>query len=271
MKKVKFKSQGTGNTADYTTKRTTLGWQSGISVILFTLLSLTSITAQDIPLRNDKNVVIPERLWQNKVYIESFALVLDTTTNLFGFANKTYGVVIPCIYAWAKDFSEGMAAVMDIKTKKWGYINARGDTVIPFQYDDVSRFGYDRFGDLAFNGLAYVNIGISAENKNMLFTDGKWGLINKKGEVVLPIKYGDILYASEGIAAIYEGETIRENAMKDDNSMFPGKMGFINSAGEVIIPPQYDFSYGAYFFNGVVEVKKDGKTFFINRKGEIVE
>jgi len=244
-----------------------------IFIILIMLQSLTIITAQsNIQIGNDKNIVVPRWHWKNKVFTGGYALVMDATTELYGFANSSGDVKIPCIYGMVKDFSEEMAAVMDKQTEKWGYINRQGDTIIPFLYDDASRFGYNSFGDIAFPGLAYVNIGISNERRQRWFTDGKWGLINRKGEEVLPVKYGYISWVSDGCAAIYEGEIIIQHLSEHtDTTLFPGKLGFINSLGEIIIPPQYDFDIESIFIDGVAKVKKDGKSFLINKKGKKVK
>jgi hypothetical protein len=216
-----------------------------------------------------KGIIIPSDYWRGKVYTDGFAIVEDTTTNLYGFASR-FGVEIPCIYTSASDFSEELAAVQDAQTGKYGYINKKGETVIPFLYDEVGRFGHDRDGHQAFDGLAYVNIGMTSEGRYKIFSDGKWGLINKKGEVVLPIKYGYISPSSEGIAFIYDGEIFIDKQTFDKKSVFSGNLGFINASGTIIIKPQFDF-HASMFHNGVAEVKKDGKTFYINTKGKKVK
>jgi hypothetical protein len=229
--------------------------------------------SSDISISTEKNVVIHEHYWKARIYNDGFAVVVDTITKLSGFVSRShYQRNIPCIYAQVKDFSEKLAPVKDVKTGKWGYINIKGDTVITFLYDDACCFGYGRkgrFSASAFKGLAYVNIGVTHGHKFGMFTDGKWGLINQKGEVVLPIKYAYISSPNDGFASVFEGEISDSN--EPPFMKYIGKLGFINSAGEVIIPPQYDFHFESRFHNGVAEVKKDGKTFYINTKGKKVK
>ncbi|MDP8078951.1 WG repeat-containing protein [Phocoenobacter skyensis] len=84
--------------------------------------------------------------------------------------------------------------------------------------------------------------------------NGKYGFVNSKGNIVIPLEYDEAYSFSEnGLAAIEKN----------------GKWGFINSKGKIVIPLQYD---GAYFFakNGLAPVIKDGKYGFINSKGNIV-
>ena len=93
------------------------------------------------------------------------------------------------------------------KTGKWGYVEKR-KKVIPYLYDEAEEFN---------NGLAKVKI------------NGKYGFINKKGEVVLPLIYDEIEY---------------DEAEKFDNGLakvkINGKYGFINIKGEVVLSLIYD-------------------------------
>ena len=76
----------------------------------------------------------------------------------FGFVDKSYNVVIPCIYSTANNFSEGLAAVK--LNNRWGFINKMGTQVIPCIYDKVEDF---------FNSLSKVKL------------NGKRGYIDKRG------------------------------------------------------------------------------------------
>ena len=207
---------------------------------------------------------------QNKEQLYAFHVEKDGKLN-FGFINEKSDTIIKPIYAFAFDFREGLAAVRDIKTGKFGYINEKNEIVIPFIYDEAYSFGMGRDDNNGFNNLALVNIGNSKEKIFDMFTDGKWGLINKKGEEVLPIKYGFIYpLLSYESAMIFDGEFIP--IKKEDNSYtieFKGKYGIIDINGKVIVPPIYNAAE-PYFSNGVTKVKKDGKTLEINTKGEVI-
>jgi hypothetical protein len=242
-----------------------------IYVISFSLFVITNLFAQKLTAIStlEENVVIPKNHWRFKMQSEGLIIVNDTTTHRYGFADPVGRILIPCIYLLVQDFSEGLAAVMDAKTRKWGYINHQGKVVIPFRYDNAYRFGYfEGGGALGFMGLAYVNIGSTPEGRMRIYNDGKWGLINREGEEIVPIKYGYIAPVFEGFAAVFDGEVLYPETQPCH--VFAGKIGFINSMGEIIIPIEYDFD-PCYFRGGIVRVSKNGKSFFIDAKGKKVK
>lgn len=84
----------------------------------------------------------------------------------------------------------------------------------------------------------------------------KWGVIDKKGNVVVePIYDGNWLYGirfQEGMAAVSDC----------------GKYGFINRVGELIIPFSYDDVKP--FSNGCAAVKKGEKWGYVNKEGQLI-
>ena len=217
------------------------------------------------------NIVIPGNVVETKLFSfrDNMSLVLNTVTGKFGFVNPKGEIVIPCMYDDVKKFYCGRAAVFEAETGKWGFINRENKLIVPFIYDFVSNFGYDRDGDIGFDGLAYVNIGISENGRTLIITDGKWGLINTDGEVILPVKYGDIARPIENMAYIVDGN--RADMFPAGGGGAVAKIGFVNRKGEIVIPTEYDYDYGAYFDVGYVTLKKDGVAFKFNMKGEIVD
>ncbi|MFR9524276.1 MAG: WG repeat-containing protein [Rikenellaceae bacterium] len=85
---------------------------------------------------------------------------------------------------------------------------------------------------------------------------GKYGFINKYGNIVIPCIYDKAELFSQDLAAV----------------KLNGKVGFINKFGEVQIPFIYDDSYNGItvFNNGLACVGRDKKYGFINRLGEVV-
>ena len=80
----------------------------------------------------------------------------------------------------------------------------------------------------------------------------KYGVINKKGNVVIPFTYDNNTGFSDGLAYIN----------KD------GKYGFIDHNGNMIIPPIYDMVHS--FSEGLAQVCKDGKWGYIDKNGKEV-
>lgn len=199
--------------------------------------------------------------------------------------NKKYGLIssdgkelVPLIYDFInennfKGFSEGV--VVAKLNDKWGLIDTLGKTLVPFTYDRLDNYN---------EGLCQVYI-------NKL-----GGYINKKGEIVIPAKYKNIRPFNDGYAwvCLPEGCAIidtkgkaltpfkYQNNGKLEKSFYAGiapvykdnKLGFINNKGVEIIPCIYDFEPMGnfdWFIDGKAKVKKDGRTFYIDKTGKEVK
>ncbi len=130
----------------------------------------------------------------------------------FGFANTKGEIVIPIIYDGANWFSEGLAPVL--KDGKWGFINTKGETVIDFKFTGVMmpfEDGYAAYGKRNSSSLGH-------------YTSDLWGLIDKKGNVVIQNKY-----SSAGTG--YNSNFVVE---KD------GKKMLINKNEEVLVLLKYE-------------------------------
>lgn len=85
-----------------------------------------------------------------------------------------------------------------------------------------------------------------------VYIDGKWGFINKDGEVAIEAKYDLATNFSCGLATVG----------------IDGKFGYINAKGEIVIPLQFD---GASIFSeDIALVYTDGKYSYINKKGDLL-
>ena len=251
-----------------------------VNATVFVLLFFVEMQGQVFDSQNQNilikdNIVIPGNIVRYKLfsfYRKELAIVQDTVLKKYGFISPDGDLVIPCIYRLAMDFNEGIAAVMDAETNKWGFINENGDVIVPFTFDLVSSFGKSIHDFQGFKGLAFVNIGTT--DAQHLYPNGKWGLVNRNGEVVLPVKYGNISPVMENMAILIDGDRV-DTKLPDGSTTweFQGKMGFINSEGNIIIPPEYDINLGpdSYFEHGFVTLKKNGIDYKFNNKGEIIK
>lgn len=163
-----------------------------------------------------------------------------------GFIDKNADLVIPCKYISPDEqngggcsyFSEGLVAVAVLDDKGnqvQGYIDTKGKVVIPFQYakaypfeegyagvlsaddvkDDVWYYHFiDKKGNTVLTGK-YVSIG-SNDGYNgfhkgicaVKFDTNKWGIINKKGDLIVPAKY-DYMYVTEDYGVIaFDGDLV---------------------------------------------------------------
>lgn len=118
---------------------------------------------------------------------------------------------------------------------------------------------------------------------------GKWGYINRAGEVVIAPQFNLANNFSEGLAAVltrdgwgYIDATGRMVIAPNRGFFHPGafseglapvgvnstKMGYIDRTGRVVIEPQFDKAYE--FSDGLARVQDGGKYGYINKSGQLV-
>jgi hypothetical protein len=95
--------------------------------------------------------------------------VVVSKENKYGLMDKTGKMVLECTYDLLGKYAEGMLPAK--KGDKWGYINLKGEWVIKPAYDGAEMF---------CNGMAAVSKGT--------YSDMKYGFIDAKGKVVIPLK-----------------------------------------------------------------------------------
>ncbi len=99
----------------------------------------------------------------------------------------------------------------------------------------------------------YEYIGPFMWNIALVKSEGKFGLIDVEGKLVIPIKYNKIESFIDGVARVE----------------LYGKFGFIDNTGKEVIPAKFD--YVGYFSNNIVRVKLNGKWGYINKNCDWVK
>ena len=137
-------------------------------------------------------------------------------------------------------FSEGLAAVSVRDKSGYGYIDKTGKIVIEPQFSTAWRF---------HDGVARVG------------KDGKWGMIDKNGNVVVPFEYDrkpsgvgytyNVHEASEGLILAYDAPN--------------GYWGYYDTKGNVAIPFQY--AQAEDFQGGCAKVRLGQKETYIDKNG----
>lgn len=158
-----------------------------------------------------------------------------TEDGKYGFIDTSGNFVISPIYDDAGDFSDGVAWVdyngkaVYIDTKgnivlekegfdfhdgitevrnesdKYAYMNKNGDLITEYAFDMAYGF---------CNGYGLVNV------------DGRKGVVDTKGNIVIEPQFGELYYFSEeGLAGA-----------RGDNGLY----GYINTSGEWVIEPKYE-------------------------------
>lgn len=152
----------------------------------------------------------------------------------FGIINKQFQVIVPCENDKLLDYA------MDIycfqKNEKVGFYDNKGKLIIPFVYDEL---GSIQFG----------------EKRIRVKKNGKWGVIDFKGNENGAFKYDEIDIYFDGLARFSQN----------------GKVGYLNLKGAEQLPPKYD--EGDWFTEGLCFVgnkDKDGvlKYALIDKKGQ---
>ncbi|MFC0773522.1 WG repeat-containing protein [Terrimonas alba] len=120
-----------------------------------------------------------------------------------------------------------------------------------FGQDDVK--GYLEDTSISENVLKKFPAANFYEDLARIYSNGKWGYINKLGDTVLPFIYQNASDFNEGLAAV----------------KLNSKMGFINKKGEAVIPFRY--SYADKFWNHFAIVSDEkSKYTFINKEGKLL-
>lgn len=169
---------------------------------------------------------------------------------------------------------------------KEGYINSNNEVVIPFEYSWLSNMTddglilvnetvrysneYDYYMDLNckikrdFRGeFDYVDVGLNAYEEDLYVArkNGKYGFVDKDGEIVIPIQYDEVrTFGNKEIAAVCIDE----------------QWGFINKSGETVIPMKYeDIEVSDYYSDYVTAIDEDENTwertyYVYDKTGEFV-
>ncbi|MGK7889457.1 MAG: WG repeat-containing protein, partial [Leptolyngbyaceae cyanobacterium] len=80
---------------------------------------------------------------------------------------------------------------------------------------------------------------------------GRWGYINREGDIVITPQYDGADPFSEGLAPVQVGD----------------RWGYINTDGDMVIPPQFERAFT--FFEGLAVVMQGEQYGYINTEGEI--
>ncbi len=181
--------------------------------------------------RNGRVVVPP--LYQQVDY-PSDGMIRVAQNELFGFFDTLGFPQIGCKYRTASGFSEGRAVVLidfDSNNCAYGYIDKKDSLVLPAIYEYAFPFQ---------EGCAVVQ------------RYERFGMIDRDGREVLPIKYAGVGSMIHGNCFVMDVETERA-------AMF-------DSHFKQLTPFQYTnvIDYGEGYFI----VERDGKKVFLNQKGK---
>lgn len=200
---------------------------------------------------------------------------------LWGYINQKGEMVIPAKFSLATSFNPDFEYAIASYTGGDVVIDTKGDYIVPPKYSMITEItDYSNPGipngffilkteteDTTLYGLADTN-GVIIKPKyeyiDYIFSDGlvifqengKFGYLNKKGEVVIEAKFSKAELFCNGLAPVTFDEY--------------GKWGYINQKGETVINPQFDYAEPFAFSKKVTPVRINEKWGLINNKGEYI-
>lgn len=217
--------------------------------------------------------------------------VLVCENGLYGYIDPVTGEVMlepQFIMAWDSDPISGIAACINDELKL-GFVNIETkQVVIPFQFEIDSTYldpgwrnGYRYFDFMFRNGLSLVP-----------GPNGKVGIINEAGEIVVPIEYDEIEVKDYGVLShswdeLWCSETMSSVVQRDyrDDYCFDkpvilmkkdstgvARYGVFDKNGAINIPAEYDqISFSDSYDKVLLFCQKGGIVKAVDKDGVLLE
>lgn len=216
----------------------------------------------------ENHFVIPAQFQYAVTFNEGMAVVKNY--DRFGMINRKGKEVVPCKYINMTGMIDGRFFAFDAETELAAMFDKKGKRLTDFKYKDIQYYSEGLYTVLVDNRYTFLDqkgdelfgmfeeVSGFFEGYSMVKRDGKYGIINRKGKVILPIEYDNSGWRS--MEYIFS-----ENlAMVEKNE----KYGFVNKSGEIVIPIIYESAQ--HCTEGLIPVQKDGVWGFIDKDGNEV-
>ncbi|MCO5248406.1 MAG: WG repeat-containing protein [Chitinophagales bacterium] len=118
----------------------------------------------------------------------------------------------------------------------------------------------DKAGNVILPGKYDKFWGEFSEGLASVSLNGKWGFIDTTGKEVIPLKYDDAGNFSEGLVVV---GIFKEKGASAKNR------GYLDKTGREVIPLKYDVTNA--FKNGKAKVSLNGREFYIDKTGKEVK
>ena len=174
-----------------------------------------------------------------------------------GYIDRSGSLVIKLNSRHHGTFSNGLARVWTAEGSKdnkerWGYVDATGGFAVPPTYDWALPFSDE---------VGVVNVGASVgsptfvKNADAVWAKvegGEWRVIDRRGKVLLTLKFDEVRPFKDGLAPVRTG----------------AKWGYVDKTGKVVVPPRYDDA--DVLTDGMGAVRVGRKWGFIDKAGQQV-
>ncbi len=210
--------------------------------------------------KTGKEVIAPQYL-SASLFDSGAAIVKKTTGEILridkeGQQLQSYG----SLYYGIGNFSGGLAPFAYEENGMYGIIDISGKIVIEPKYDYIESLG---IGPYEFT-LQDETVFIDKKDRVgsfIVIKDDKYGFVDKTGtEIVKPECELFFKFDREGYALV----------PKDwKNGETPKRFGMIHISGKVIAQPEYSY-ISESFYEGLIVVKKNDKSGFVDKNGKVV-
>lgn len=161
-----------------------------------------------------------------------------------------------------------------LRDESWNYVysfNECGYAVVytgPFKYGYPSSEG--KYGVINTSGelvvpMEYSGAAVTSDGYIFLEQDGLYRIFDSASEQVITLSGYDHIsrYYSDGLFTVFIGETNEYGSPAD------GKYGCVTLEGEVVIPLEWD-GLGTFWEGGMITCRRDGQYGVINRQGQLI-
>lgn len=200
---------------------------------------------------NTNTTVSP--FWDEIGTFDQNGLAKVAVNEKYGYVDTNGNTIIACDWADISDFSDGLCTVAQKSGKNYlfGIYDTSGKEISGPQWRTLASSKNSNW-DGSYNSCYTYSPVINEEKIKVQNSEGLWGFINIKGEIIGEIRWENIEGFSENAAVITENK----------------KYGFLNNDGTVLIEPQYTEAYS--FSGGLAAVKTNGKWGYIDHTNSFV-
>jgi len=175
------------------------------------------------------NLVIDEK-FDRAGQFSAAGLALAVVGEKHGYIDEKGEFVLRPSFAYSdlRDFSDNGLAAFESRNGKWGFFDTNGSVVIKPKYDSVKKFSQEGF--------------------SVVVIDGKRGVIDSKGDVTIPLKFGKFEYISfypkKGYAQVKDGYDVKGYIEKNGRwivykELMCEKFVIKSAVGEIVWPTSF--------------------------------
>lgn len=263
-------------------------FQNGLALMVFkdTVLHYSYEDAHDHLVFIDKNgnavFDISKNGYQNATAFNEFgySIVKDKINKKYGVINSVFQEILPTIYEDVESIDSNRFRVS--KNEKYGIVGLKNQVLVDFVFGRMEAFTSDKkmFCVNEQGWGIYDSVGILLHQYDcdeLIYTGGlplltktgknydQYAYADTTGKIIVPYgKYSDCGSFNDGLAMVYN-ENISSNTR---NKKYKKLVGYIDVAGKEIVPLQYED--GLSFYQGLANVKKNGKWGYINTYGKVI-